>query len=117
MAERAQGLRPRADSVRVLPVTFNGTRGATGRNMTRSILTAAIDSDWRLVSQERPCPVCGGKDSCGIHTVDKFACCARAPSEWKLTNGSWLHRLAQPASVADVPGLLQPAANVNGLRA
>ena len=87
--------------------------------MTRAVLSPAIDSDWRLVSQERPCPVCGGEDTCGIHTVDTFACCARAPSEWKLTNGSWLHRLQPPqapAVLAEVSALLQPAANANGLR-
>lgn len=90
----------------------------TGPIMTRAVLSPAIDSDWRLVSQERPCPVCGAEDTCGVHTVDKFACCARAPSEWKLTNGSWLHRLQPqaPAVLADVPARLQPAANANGLR-
>lgn len=87
--------------------------------MTHAVLTAAIDSDWKLVSQERPCPVCGAEDTCGVHTVDEFACCARAPSEWKLTNGSWLHRLQSaqaPAALADVSARLQPAANANGLR-
>lgn len=87
--------------------------------MTRAVLSAAIDSDWRLVSQERPCPVCGGEDTCGVHTVDRFACCARAPSEWKLTNGSWLHRLQVPLispTATDVPARLTAAANVNGSR-
>jgi hypothetical protein len=87
--------------------------------MTHAVLSPAIDSDWRLVSQERPCPVCGAEDTCGVHTVDEFACCARAPSEWKLTNGSWLHRLQStqtPTVLADVPARLQPAANANGLR-
>jgi hypothetical protein len=56
--------------------------------MTRAVLSAAIDSDWRLVSQERPCPVCGAEDACSFHTADDFACCAREPSDWKLTNGS-----------------------------
>jgi hypothetical protein len=90
-----------------------------GPIMTRALLSPAIDSDWRLVSQERPCPVCGGEDTCGVHTVDTFACCARAPSEWKLTNGSWLHRLQPPQTpsvLADVSAHLQPAANANGLR-
>jgi len=61
--------------------------------MTRALPSAAIDSDWRSVSQEHPCPVCGKGDGCCIHTDDDFASCAREPSEWKLTNGSWLHRL------------------------
>ena len=91
--------------------------------MTRALPSPAIDSDWKLVSQGRPCPVCGAEDTCGVHVVDDFACCARAPSEWKLTNGSWLHRLQSPtvvAHVADMPahGALAANANAsgNGLR-
>jgi hypothetical protein len=61
--------------------------------MTRAVLSAAIDSDWRLVSSNRPCPVCGSEDHCSIHLEDAFVSCAQEPSQWKLTNGSWLHRL------------------------
>jgi hypothetical protein len=68
--------------------------------MTRAVLSAAIDSDWRMVSQERPCPVCGADDACSVHTADPFACCAREPSDWKLTNGAWLHRVEVSAAVA-----------------
>jgi hypothetical protein len=84
--------------------------------MTRAVLSAAIDSDWRLVSQARPCPVCGAEDTCGVHTVDDFASCARAPSEWKLTNGSWLHRLQAPSEAPSATAHLPPAANTNGSR-
>jgi hypothetical protein len=87
--------------------------------MTRALLSAAIDSDWKLVSQGRPCPVCGAEDTCGVHVVDDFACCARAPSDWKLTNGSWLHRVEsqrEVARVAEMPAHGAVAANVNGLR-
>ncbi len=87
--------------------------------MTRALLSAAIDSDWKLVSQGRPCPVCGAIDTCGVHVVDDFVCCANAPSEWKLTNGAWLHRLQAPqlvAQVAEMPAHRAPAANANGLR-
>jgi hypothetical protein len=87
--------------------------------MTRAVPTAAIDSDWRSVSQERPCPVCGKDDVCSVHTADDFACCAREPSEWKLTNGSWLHRIqasSTVAQVADVLGRVNPVANGNGIR-
>ena len=70
--------------------------------MTRAVLSAAIDSDWRLVSQGRPCPVCGAEDACSIHTADAFACCAREPSDWKLTNGSWLHKLRAQSTQSGV---------------
>lgn len=59
--------------------------------MTRAVLSHAIDTEWRLVNSTRPCPVCGAHDACSIQ--DDFASCAREPSEWKLTNGSWLHKL------------------------
>jgi len=72
-------------------------------HMTRAVLSAAIDTDWRLVSQERPCPVCGSQDACSVHTKDDFACCAREPSQWKLTTGAWLHRVQARTGMAFVP--------------
>lgn len=87
--------------------------------MTRALPSAAIDSDWKLVSHGRPCPVCGAEDTCGVHMVDDFACCARAPSDWKLTNGSWLHRLQSQrvgTQVTEIPVHAAMAAHVNGLR-
>ncbi len=86
--------------------------------MTRAVLSAAIDSDWKMVSHERPCPVCGADDACSVHTEDPFACCARSPSEWKLTNGSWLHRVHASSAVAKVDLLahINPVANGNGFR-
>lgn len=86
--------------------------------MNRAVLSAAIDSDWRLVSQERPCPVCGADDACSVHNADDFACCAREPSDWKLTNGSWLHRVASRKAVpsVEVLALATPIANGNGVR-
>lgn len=85
--------------------------------MIRAVPSAAIDTDWRLVSRERPCPVCGACDTCSVHTEDDFVCCARAPSEWKLTNGSWLHRVqarSPVAAVAESFGHLD--ADASGLR-
>ena len=74
--------------------------------MTRAVLSGAIDTDWKLVSIERPCPVCGSKDACSIHTKDEFACCAHEPSEWKLTTGAWLHRVQARSAVGKVPSVL-----------
>lgn len=86
--------------------------------MTRALLSAAIDSEWKLVSSSHPCPVCGADDGCSVHTVDDFACCAREPSDWKLTNGSWLHRLRTSGTVPAMPEVVVAsgsAANVNAL--
>jgi hypothetical protein len=86
--------------------------------MTRAVLSAAIDSEWRMVSLERPCPVCGADDACSVHNADPFACCAREPSDWKLTNGAWLHRIRGAESVANVEllGRSLPAVGGNGYR-
>lgn len=82
--------------------------------MTRAVLSAVIDSDWKQVSQEKPCPVCGAADACSVHTVEHFACCARSPSEWKLTNGSWLHRLEDPSRISHVEAITRGgAAEIN----
>jgi len=67
--------------------------------MTRAVMSAAIESEWRLVSPSRPCPICGSAEQCSIHLDATFACCAREPSQWKLTSGAWLHRLpSEPKS-------------------
>ena len=50
--------------------------------------------EWRVVSDIRPCPICGGTSDCKTHGADDFASCTREPSEWPLTNGAWLHRVA-----------------------
>lgn len=69
--------------------------------MTRARFGAAqqmsADAVWRGVSSRKPCPVCGGSEGCFIHEEDVFASCAERPSDWPLTNGTWLHRLAQAA--------------------
>jgi hypothetical protein len=70
---------------------------------TRSLLSSrvelsshggATDTDWDDVSQHRPCSVCGAESDCRRHVDDAFASCARRRSEWPLTNGAWLHRVA-----------------------
>jgi hypothetical protein len=84
--------------------------------MTRAVTFAAIDSDWRLVSQERPCPVCGADDACSVHNEDFFACCAREPSEWKLTNGAWLHRVDPVIAISPLQGAQKASATESGTR-
>jgi len=57
-----------------------------------SAASAPIE-EWRVVSEIRPCPICGGTSDCKTHAADDFASCTREPSEWPLTNGAWLHRV------------------------
>ena len=59
-----------------------------------SAAPAPIEMEWRVVSEIRPCPVCGGSSDCKTHSLDDFASCTREPSDWPLTNGAWLHRLS-----------------------
>jgi hypothetical protein len=57
------------------------------------------DAAWHGTSARNPCPVCGGSRGCFVHEEDGFACCGTSPSDWPLTNGTWLHRFvgAQPS--------------------
>jgi len=55
----------------------------------------ALDADWLCVSIATPCPICGGSSNCRTHTDENFACCLHEPSEWRLDNGGWLHRVGQ----------------------
>lgn len=56
------------------------------------------DGDWNRVSGSAPCPVCGGDANCRTHSDEAFVCCVHRPSDWRLSNGGWLHRL-QASSV------------------
>jgi hypothetical protein len=61
--------------------------------MTRAAVSAAVDFEWSAVSAAKPCPICGAESGCRVHADAGFAYCAQRPSDWKLTNGAWLHRL------------------------
>jgi hypothetical protein len=52
-----------------------------------------LDADWVRVSLTTPCPVCGGARECRTHAEEAFACCLHEPSDWRLDNGGWLHRI------------------------
>jgi len=54
-----------------------------------------LDADWTRVSLATPCPICGGDRECGTHVEEEFACCLHEPSEWRLANGGWLHRIVR----------------------
>jgi hypothetical protein len=58
-----------------------------------------LDADWTRVSHGAPCPICGGLGDCRTHVEEEFACCVHEPSEWRLANGGWLHRIERAPSV------------------
>jgi hypothetical protein len=58
-----------------------------------------LDADWIRVSHAAPCPICGGLDDCRTHVEQEFACCVLEPSEWRLANGGWLHRIERAVAV------------------
>jgi len=62
--------------------------------MTRVAVHDWGEAEWRGVSEVRRCPICSGSVDCSVHDTDEFACCRSTPSDWPLTNGAWLHRLA-----------------------
>lgn len=78
-----------------------------------------LDGDWNGVSGVTPCPVCGGLAECRTHADEAFVCCLREPSDWRLSNGGWLHRLqplggvdARLLAVQDPPRALAKASSV-----
>jgi len=52
-----------------------------------------LDGDWDRVTGSAPCPICGGDADCRTHSNEAFVCCVQRPSEWRLSNGGWLHRI------------------------
>jgi hypothetical protein len=62
-----------------------------------------LDGDWNQVSVRAPCPICGADANCRTHSEEAFACCVQRPSDWRLNNGGWLHRVvARRSSALDV---------------
>ena len=59
---------------------------------------APNDVEWDDVSEHQPCPICGGESACSRRVDEAFVSCAHRPSEWPLTNGAWLHRVASLAA-------------------
>lgn len=76
--------------------------------MRRAQRASTTECEWILVSERHPCPMCGAIDGCLRASDAAFACCAHRPSDWRLTNGSWLHRLA--CLGAEVLAANEPAA-------
>ena len=80
--------------------------------MQRRIESHGVDGDWLRVSTATPCPICGGDGDCSTHADEAFACCVTRPSDWRLTNGGWLHRVASRAArAAAVTTVLAPRAS------
>jgi hypothetical protein len=67
-----------------------------------------LDGEWNRVSGSEPCPICGGPSECKLHSEESFACCVREPSDWRLENGGWLHRVQTQSRNSDVL-FVQPA--------
>ena len=61
--------------------------------MRCEVVSQSLDGDWDRVSGATPCPVCGGAEECRTHADQAFACCVQRPSDWRLSNGGWLHRI------------------------
>jgi hypothetical protein len=66
--------------------------------MRRAQRASTTECEWILVTERHPCPMCGAVAGCLRASDAAFASCTRRPSDWRLTNGSWLHRLATLAT-------------------
>ena len=79
--------------------------------MRRAVHALATEAEWESVSSDQPCPVCGSTRGCSTQTT-VFVSCERISSQWPLTTGAWLHRLAPSTGFAS-----GASASVNALRA
>ena len=80
--------------------------------MPRVIRSHAHEYEWTHVSERRPCPLCDATSECQLDADGQFVCCARRPSEWRLTNGAWLHHVDDAPSSrrpSTMPGLAEVA--------
>jgi hypothetical protein len=103
-----------ADSAQVLRAMLSVCR-RTGI-MRRAVHALATEAEWESVSSDHPCPVCSSSRGCSTHS-SVFVSCERVSSQWPLTTGAWLHRLA-PNSLAPNSGFASGAsASVSALRA
>jgi hypothetical protein len=65
----------------------------------RCHVQGSAEVEWTFVSVKHPCSICGGHEGCRIADSEHFACCVRTSSDWPLTTGGWLHRLAPSSGV------------------
>ena len=70
-----------------------------------------LDADWTRVSLAAPCPICGDARECRTHVEEEFACCLHEPSQWRLVDGGWLHRI-EPLRTSAEPGPTGAASGV-----
>ena len=52
------------------------------------------DSNWKRVSRDEHCPICGKPDWCTVTTDGMIACCMRVEAEKQAANGGWIHNLS-----------------------
>lgn len=74
-----------------------------------------VDHDWIQVSSAAPCPICGAGENCRIHADEAFACCIREPSDWRLSNGGWLHRVDAEQADAELDIAPSPRLRDSGI--
>lgn len=84
-------------------------------------ISDVLDGDWDRVTVTAPCPICGGDANCRTHSNEAFACCVQRPSDWRLSNGGWLHRIAARPAFGASYGLQrvdfrEPEARASGVR-
>jgi hypothetical protein len=95
-------LRP-AEIVGALPPAHSKDLTSPDRTMRANVEYHGLGADWTRVTDAAPCPVCGGFGQCGTHVEEELACCVEEPSEWRLQNGGWLHRMALAPAALPAP--------------
>jgi hypothetical protein len=73
-----------------------------------------LDGEWARVSGTDPCPICGAHSDCRMHTEGTFVSCFASPSDWRLENGAWLHKLESRTRTSEIR--LKPSAVLRSAR-
>ena len=56
------------------------------------------DQNWKRVSRDEHCPICGKPDWCTVTADGMIACCMRVEAEKQAANGGWIHSLSDTPS-------------------
>jgi hypothetical protein len=84
--------------------------------MRKAVHALVTEAEWERVSSERPCPVCGANRGCSTHS-NTFVSCERILSQWPLTTGAWLHRVAPKETNTASSAATRPALPPDAARA
>lgn len=71
----------------------------------------SFHDDFRFVTEDHPCPICGRTRGCAIHKSGRSVLCYHVPSDIICGNAGWKHWLSEV--VTDLPPITEAAEKLN----